>query len=93
MVSFWRVINLKLVNYKTKAGVISGNIDEVLFIKDGKISSVNKKTTGPAIAGTRRTSNLQSTDDVVKLELDKEYEEAVSSGNIEFDDGKFLEGY
>ena len=48
---------IKKVEFKQKVGDFTGEYDELLFVKDGEVTRLNKNAASPAKADTHRTSN------------------------------------
>ncbi|MBO7733342.1 MAG: hypothetical protein J6S67_12330 [Methanobrevibacter sp.] len=71
------------VNFKKGKGDFKGDYDELLFVKDGEVTRLNKNAASPAEANTDRTSNITQPDSEVNKKLDDEYMKAVEAGDME----------
>ena len=79
---------IKKVEFKQKVGDFTGEYDELLFVKDGEVTRLNKNAASPAKADTHRTSNNTAiksslSNILFQNKLDEEYKKAVESGDTE----------
>ena len=87
---------ISAVDFKKGKGDFKGDYDELLFVKDGEVTRLNKNAASPAEANTDRTLNIAQEIDAVKQKY-QNTDKWLKAPNgkdtrLTYDNRQFLEG-